>query len=126
MHTNNILLPEQFGFGQGKSTDNAAFKLMNSVLKSITQKMHVGGIFCDLAKAFDCVNNDILLVKLHYYGIQGTEADWFRSYLTNRKQKTELKSFEKFSSKWGTVKHGVPQGLILRPLLLLIYIYIYK
>jgi hypothetical protein len=63
--------------------------------------MHVGGIFCDLAKPFDCVNHEILLVKLHYYGIQGTEANWFRSYLTNRKRKFEIESFEKFSSKWG-------------------------
>jgi hypothetical protein len=47
--------------------------------------MHVGGIFCDLAKAFDCVNHEILLVKLYYYGIQGTISDWFRSCLTNRK-----------------------------------------
>jgi hypothetical protein len=56
--------------------------------------MHVGGIFCDLAKATDCVNHEILLVKLHYYGIQGKVASWFRSYLTNRKQKTEIKLFE--------------------------------
>jgi hypothetical protein len=54
MHTNNILIPEQFGFRQGKSTDNAAFKLTNSVLKSVNRKLHVGGMFCDSAKAFDC------------------------------------------------------------------------
>jgi hypothetical protein len=121
-HTNNILVPEQFGFRQGKSTEKAAFKLSNSILKSINQKMHVEGMFCDLAKAFDCVNHEILLVKLHYYGIQGTVANWFRSYLTNRKQKTEIKSFEKYSSKWGTVKHGVPHRSNLGPLLFLIYI----
>jgi hypothetical protein len=60
--------------------------------------MHVGRTFCDLTKAFDCVNHEILLAKLHYNGIQGTVAKWFRSYLTNRKQKTEIKPFEKFSS----------------------------
>jgi hypothetical protein len=33
MHTTSILVPEQFGLRQGKSTDNAAFKVTNSVLK---------------------------------------------------------------------------------------------
>jgi hypothetical protein len=61
MHSNNILVPEQFGFGQGKSTENVAFKLTDSVLKSVNQKMHVVGIFCDLAKAVDCVNHEILV-----------------------------------------------------------------
>jgi hypothetical protein len=54
--------------------------------------MHVGGVFCDLAKAFDCVNHEIFLSKLHYFGIQGATANWFRAYLTERKQKIEIKS----------------------------------
>jgi hypothetical protein len=45
--------------------------------------MYVGRIFCDLAEAFECVNHEILLVKLHYYDIQGTAAD----KLINRKPK---------------------------------------
>jgi hypothetical protein len=45
MQTNNKLVPEQFGFRRRKSTDNATFKLANSVLKSIKQIMHTGGIF---------------------------------------------------------------------------------
>jgi hypothetical protein len=49
-------------------------------------------IFCDLAKAFDCVYHEILLTKLHVYGIQGIAAKWFRSYLTRRKQKVVVKS----------------------------------
>jgi hypothetical protein len=48
----NITVPEQFGFEQGKSTENAAFKLTNSVPKSINQKMHVGEIVCDLSESF--------------------------------------------------------------------------
>jgi hypothetical protein len=100
-----------------KSTEKAAFKLTDSILKSINQEMHVDGILCDLAKAFDCVNHEILLTKLYYYGIQETVTNFFRSYLTNTKQKTEIKSFEKFSSKWGILKHEVTLESILRTLL---------
>jgi hypothetical protein len=96
MHTNIILVPDQFGFRQGKSTQNAAFKLTDTVLIYINQKMHGGGIFCDLAKASDCVNHEILLVKLHYYGIQRTVANWFGSYLTNSKEKGKLSKVKLF------------------------------
>jgi hypothetical protein len=42
--------------------------------------------------------------------------------LTKRKQRIEIKSIQKFSSKWGTVKHDVPQGSILGLLLFIIHI----
>jgi len=113
MHANNVLVPEQMGFRQRKSTVNAAFKLTNSVFISVNQKMYVGGIFFALTKTFCCVNHEILLVKVNYNGIQGTVGNWFISCMTNRKQKTEIKSCEKFSSKWGTVIHVVPQGSVL-------------
>jgi hypothetical protein len=82
--------------------------------------MHVGGILCDLAKAFDCVNHEMLLTKLYFYGNQGIAAKWFRSCLTDRKQKVEIKSpktIRIFFSKWGTIKRGVPKVSILGPLL---------
>jgi hypothetical protein len=66
--------------------------------------MHFSGLLCDLAKAFDCVYHEILLAKLHYYGIQRTVANWFRAYLTNRKQKTEIKSLQNFFLKMGNSK----------------------
>jgi hypothetical protein len=54
MRCNNIPVPEQFGFRIGISTEeDATYKLTDNVLKSINKKMYVGGIFCDLAKAFD-------------------------------------------------------------------------
>ena len=61
----------------------------------------------------------ILLQKLKYYGIRSKQNDWFRSFLTNRKQYV---SMEGFFSQTKIVKCGVPQGSTLGPLLFLIYI----
>jgi hypothetical protein len=48
LYTSNILVTELYGFRKVISTEDAAFRPTDSVLKSITQKMHVGEIFCDL------------------------------------------------------------------------------
>jgi hypothetical protein len=64
------MVPEKCGFTKGKSIENAAFKLTGNTLRPISQKMHVGGIFFNLAKIFDCVNHEILIVQLYFYGIQ--------------------------------------------------------
>jgi hypothetical protein len=68
LHSNK-LITEEHGFDKEISTESAAFRITDTVLKSINQKMHVGGIFCDLAKAFDCRYHKILLADLHLCGI---------------------------------------------------------
>ena len=75
--------------------------------------------FCDLSKAFDIIDHDILLHKLKHCGLRGVVNNWFRSYLSDRKQFVEYKT-EKSSLQ--TIICGVPQGSILGPLLYLIYV----
>jgi hypothetical protein len=53
----DILVKEQYGFREGLSTDMATYALLNSVLTSLDKKYLIRGIFCDLQKAFDCVNH---------------------------------------------------------------------
>jgi len=89
LHTNNILVTEQYGCRKGLSTKDAAFGL--TVFHSINQNIRIGGIFCDLAKTFDYVNHEILLAKLHFCGNGGVCEDWVRSRLTDRSQKGEVK-----------------------------------
>ena len=74
--------------------------------------------FLDLSKAFDTVNHSILLSKLDLYGIRDNEHQWFRSYLSNRKQRVFVNSVE---SNFRLVNSGVPQGSILGRFLFLIY-----
>ena len=76
-------------------------------------------IYLDLSKAFDTLDHNILLDKLHYYGVRNTPLDLFKNYLTNRKQYVEIDSVK---SKMGEIQTGVPQGSILGPLLFIIYI----
>ena len=84
----------------------------------------MGGIFCDLEKAFDCVNHDRLLEKIKYHGITGTAYKLIQSYLGNRYQRTAIKekNSNKLFSSWKIAKHGVPQVSVLGTLLFLIYI----
>ncbi len=76
-------------------------------------------IFLDLSNAFDTLDHTILLEKLRYYAVDGAANKLFESYLKYRKQYVEI---DRTSSEMKPIITGVPQGSILGPLLILIYI----
>ena len=105
------------------STDNAIYQLTNNILEALDSKQLVRGIFCDLSKAFDCVDHETLLNKLEYYG-RVTANKLIKSYLVDRSQRVLNKDnyFGTYFSEWNKVRRGVPQGSILGPLFFLFYI----
>jgi len=72
------------------STENASHILLNEILEAMNSKHMVGGIFCDLHKAFDCINHDVLLEKLKFYGVSGKFYNLVKSYLIGRYQNVIL------------------------------------
>jgi len=95
--------------------------MINGISTAWNDKLVVGGIFCDLQKAFDCVNHEILMDKLEFYGIQGKFCSLIKSHLTGRFQRVLLGNSNDNgnSSNWNQIENGS----ILGPLLFLIYVY---
>ena len=116
---NQILNKWQSGFRPGYSTSTALTYVTDLLYGEIDSGHVTGIIFLDLKKAFDTVCHELLLQKLHSYGVQTTEYKWFKSYLTNRTQSVMVNNVA--SDELG-IQYGVPQGSILGPLLFTMFI----
>ena len=82
---NNFLSSFQFGFRSLHSTEAAIHILISNVYDAFNNNLFCMSIFLDLSKAFDSIDRNIALEKLHYYGFRGTIFKWFKSYFSNRR-----------------------------------------
>ena len=107
------------GFRCKHSCSTALVRLTHSWLTAMNRSEVSGVIFLDLKKAFDLMDNNIMMYKLGCYLQNSSSIPFFKSYLEGRTQHVFLHG--SYSSE-GSVKFVMPQGSVLGPILLSIFI----
>ena len=79
----------------------------------------VGAFFTEFSKAFDCIDHNLVITKLSWYGVTPISLKLFFSYLSNRAQGVRINN--SFSRK-SEIKYGVSHGSVLGPLLFNIHL----
>lgn len=123
MLLNNYFNIFQHGYLKGRSTQTAVYQFTHEILNALENNDIALGVFLDLSKAYDCIDHELLLYKLEKYGVRGNTWGWFRSYLSDRKQKVSIsKGGQVTNSECQSILWGVPQGSILGPVLFITFI----
>lgn len=86
MEKYNIISSMQYGFQEGKSTQDAILQLTTNMYSALNEGCPSLCVFIDLSKAFDTVSHSLLVEALEGIGIRNVALELFKSYITDRKQ----------------------------------------
>ena len=110
-----ILSDIQHGFRKSQSCETLLLITLEDLARNLDHGKQSDIILLEVAKAFDTVPHQHLLLKLSHYGVQGTVNKWIRAWLCYREQSVLV---EGEKSAPVSVISGVPQGTVLGPLML--------
>ena len=113
---NEKLFPYMCGYRKGYNPQYALMALLEEWKRILDSQGYDGTAIMDLSKAFDTVNYELFLAKLHAYGFDKSALNMVNSYVTNRWHRTKINSSY---STWRELLSGVPQGLYLDPYFLI-------
>ena len=94
--------------------------VIDVITYTINTKNYCQLVMLDISSAFDTLDHNLLLSRLHQLGVRDFALSWFTSYLYNRN--SSVKIYNSFSSP-SPMKYSVPQGSVLGPSLVYIYVY---
>ena len=111
---NKLFTSQQYGYRENRSTELAALELMDRNLDNMNRNLTPVNVYIDLSKAFDCLDHNILLSKLKFYGLNDNAIKLLKNYLSDRNQYVQLGNTK---SQLHGISRGIPQGSVMGPLL---------